>query len=80
MIADNNAAKMIINAGFAKDTCLKEITFIAEKMQWDVDTDISTHPDIGMFESLQNFIAKYDKSNEIKTLNHINGNGVMTGN
>ena len=34
MIADINAAKMIINAGFAKETCLNEITFIAEKMHW----------------------------------------------
>ena len=68
MIADNNAAKMIINAGFAKETCLNEITFIAEKMQWEADTDIkSTHPGyLERFESLQDFIAKYDKSNELK--------------
>ena len=68
MIADNNAAKMIINAGFAKETCLNEITFIAEKMQWEADTDIkSTHPGyLERFESLQKFIAKYDKSNELK--------------
>ena len=62
MIADNNAAKMMINAGFAKETCLNEITFIAEKMQWDADTDIeSTHPGyLERFKSLQNFIAKYN--------------------
>ena len=68
MIADNNAAKMIINAGFSKETCLNEITFIAEKMQWEADTNIkSTHPGyLERFESLQNFIAKYDKSNELK--------------
>ena len=68
MIADNNAAKMIITAGFAKETCLNEITFIAEKMQWEADTDMkSTHPGyLERFESLQNFIAKYDKSNELK--------------
>ena len=68
MTADNNAAKMIINAGFAKETCLNEITFIAEKMQWDADTDIkSTHPGyLERFKSLQNFITKYDKSNELK--------------
>ena len=68
MIADNNAAKMIINAGFAKETCLNEITFIAEKMQWEADTDINrTHPGyLERFKSLQNFIAKYDKSNELK--------------
>ena len=68
MIADNNAAKMIINAGFAKETCLNEITFIAEKMQWDADTDIkSTHPGyLERFKSLQNFIANYDKSKELK--------------
>ena len=68
MIADNNAAKMIINAGFAKETCLNEITFIAEKMQWDADTDIkSTHPGyLERFKSLQNFIARYDKSKELK--------------
>ena len=68
MIADNNAAKMIINAGFAKETCLNEITFIAEKMQWDADTDIkSTHPGyLERFKSLQSFIAKYDKSQDLK--------------
>ena len=68
IIADNNAAKMIINAGFAKETCLNEITFIAEKMQWEADTDInSTHPGyLERFKSLQNFIAKYEKSNELK--------------
>ena len=68
MIADNNAAKMMINAGFAKETCLNEITFIAEKMQWDADTDIeSTHPGyLERFKSLQNFIAKYNKSNKLE--------------
>ena len=68
MIADYNAAKMIINAGFAKETCLNEITFIAEKMQWEADTDLkSTHPGyLERFKSLQDFIAKYDKSNELK--------------
>ena len=68
MVADNNAAKMIINAGFPKETCLNEITFIAEKMQWDADTNInSTHPGyLERFDSLQSFIAKYDKSNELK--------------
>ena len=67
MIADNNAAKMMINAGFAKDTCLNEITFIAEKMQWEADTEIkSTHPGyLERFKSLQNFIARYDDSNEL---------------
>ena len=68
MIADNNAAKMMINAGFAKETCLNEITFIAEKSQWDADTDKeSTHPGyLERSKSLQKFIAKYDKSNELK--------------
>ena len=68
MIADNNSAKMMINAGFAKDTCLNEITFIAEKMHWEADTDIkSTHPGyLERFKSLQNFIANYDKSTELK--------------
>ena len=67
MIADNNAAKMIINAGFAKETCLNEMTFIAEKMRWEADTDIkSTHPGyLERFDSLQNFIAKYNKSTEL---------------
>ena len=68
IIADENSAKMIINAGFAKDTCLNEITFIAEKMQWEADTDIqSTHPGyLERFKSLQNFTAKYDKTTELK--------------
>ena len=68
MIADNNSAKMIINAGFPKETCLNEMTFVAEKSQMDADTDLeSTHPGyLERFKSLQNFIAKYDKSNELK--------------
>ena len=68
MIADINSAKMIINAGFAKETCLNDITFIAENMQLEADTDIkSTHPGyLERFKSLQNFIAKYDKSIELK--------------
>ena len=68
MIADNNAAKMLINSGFAKETCLDELTFISEKMQWDADTDIkSTHPGyLERFKSLENFISQYDKSNELK--------------
>ena len=68
-IADNNGAKMLINAGFPKETCLNEITFIAEKMQWDADTDInSTHPGyLERFKSLKNFINEYDKSIELKS-------------
>ena len=68
MIADNNAAKMLINVGFPKETCLNEMTFIAEKSQMDADTDLeSTHPGyLERIKSLQNFIAKYDKSNELK--------------
>ena len=68
MVADNNAAKMIINAGFEKETCLNEITFIAEKMQWEADTNIkSTHPGyLERFKSLQNFIDEYDKSDDLK--------------
>ena len=68
MIADNNAAKMIINAGYAKETCLNELTFIAEKMQIEADTDIkSTHPGyLERYKSLQDFIIKYNKSNELK--------------
>ena len=68
IIADNNAAKMLINSGFPKETCLNEITFISEKMQWDADTDIkSTHPGyLERFKSLENFISEYDKSKETK--------------
>ena len=68
MIADNNGAKMIINAGFKKETCLDEITFLAEKAQLDTDTEIkSTHPGyLERFKSLENFIAQYDKSEALK--------------
>jgi len=68
MIADNNAAKMLINSGFDRETCLDELTFISEKMQWDADTDIkSTHPGyLERFKSLEKFISQYDKSNELK--------------
>ena len=68
MLADINGAKMMINAGFEKHICLDEITFLAEKSQWEADTDIkSTHPGyLERFKSLENYILKYDKSNEMK--------------
>ena len=66
--ADHNGAKMIINAGYPKETCLEELSFIAEKNSWKVDTDENdTHPGyLDRYESLKEFIDNYDKSVELE--------------
>ena len=65
--ADQNGAKMIINAGYPKDTCLKSLLFLSERNYLDAHTDLkSTHPGhIERYESLKSFIDSYDK--EVKT-------------
>ena len=68
-IADNNAAKMIINAGYTKETCLDELTFLTQSSKLDVVTeDDSTHPGfIERSNSLKRFIDKYDKEKYLKS-------------
>ena len=69
MTADINSAKMIINAGYPKDTCLKEITFLSKISRIENDTDEkSTHPGYAeRYQSLENFINTYDKDKEMNS-------------
>ena len=67
-IADINAAKMIINAGYPKETCLEELTFLTQSSRLDAETETdSTHP--GFIErtaSLKQFVDKYDLNKEMR--------------
>ena len=68
-IADNNAAKMIINTGYPKQTCLEELTFLTTSLKLPVDTknDFS-HPGYQeRFNSLNKFIDNYDKEKYLKS-------------
>ena len=62
--ADINSAKIIINAGFNRNTCSEGIKFLAEKNELDGHTDKkSTHPGhIERHKLLDEFIKKYDNS------------------
>tara|TARA_Y100001978_G_C23651397_1_gene413633 strand:- start:64 stop:978 length:915 start_codon:yes stop_codon:yes gene_type:complete len=65
---DKNASKMIINAGFANDSCLKNLTFITkfEKLETETDKE-STHPGyLERYESLRNFNEQYNKKENLK--------------
>ena len=68
-IADNNAAKMIINTGYPKQTCLEELTFLTTSLKLPVDTknDFS-HPGYQeRFNSLNKFIDNYEKEKYLKS-------------
>ena len=68
-IADNNAAKMIINTGYPKETCLEELTFLTTSLKLPVDTknDFS-HPGYQeRFNSLNKFIDNYEKEKYLKS-------------
>ncbi len=68
--ADQNGTKMVINAGFTKDTCPKSIIFLSKRNYIDAHTDIkSTHPGhLERYESLRNFVGSYNKEKEVKKL------------
>ena len=67
--ADQNGAKMMINAGYSKDTCLNSIIFLAKRNYIDAHTELkSTHPGhLERYESLKKFIKTYKKEKELKT-------------
>ena len=67
--ADQNGAKMIINAGYSKDTCMNSLIFLTEKNYLDAHTGLkSTHPGhLERYESLKKFIEIYNKEEELKT-------------
>tara|TARA_Y100001978_G_scaffold190762_1_gene194253 strand:+ start:94 stop:975 length:882 start_codon:yes stop_codon:yes gene_type:complete len=68
MKADANAAKMLINIGYPKETCVNELKFLAVSSRGDAYTDKnSTHPGfVERIDSLKKFVDKYDKEKDIK--------------
>ena len=67
--ADRNGAKMIINAGYPKDTCLKSLIFLTKRNYLDAHTDLkSTHPGhLERYQSLKVFIETYNNEKEVET-------------
>ena len=60
MEADKNASRMIINAGYANNTCERNLTFMTkfEKLETETDRE-STHPGyVERYESLRKFNEK----------------------
>ena len=59
--ADNGAAKLLINAGFPKDTCTKFLTYMTDLEKLDTETDPnSTHPGyLERYSSLNKYISLY---------------------
>ena len=71
--ADNNAAKMVINAGYPKETCIEELTFLTQSSRLSTETENdSTHPGfVERITSLKKFVdgykfVKVEDSKEIK--------------
>ena len=67
--ADFKGAKMIVNAGFAKNTCLKELKFLTqfEKLETETSRE-STHPGyLERYESLEKSIENYEKDFYLKS-------------
>ena len=67
--ADNNAAKMIINAGYPKETCIEELSFLTQSSRLPTGTENdSTHPGfIERSNSLKKFIDNYDRAEYVKS-------------
>ena len=67
--ADNNAAKMIINAGYPKETCLEELSFLTQSSRLSTETENdSTHPGfLERYNSLKKFIDNYDRAEYVKS-------------
>ena len=59
--ADNNAAKMVINAGYPKETCIEELTFLTQSSRLSTETENdSTHPGfVERIDSLKKFVDSY---------------------
>ena len=66
--ADNIAAKMIINAGYPKETCIEELIFLTQSSRLSAETEVdSTHPGfVERIDSLKKFVDgyKYVENNE----------------
>ena len=69
MEADKNSSRMIINAGYANNTCERNLTFMTkfEKLETATDRE-STHPGyIERYESLKKFNEKYEKGPNLES-------------
>ena len=66
--ADQNGAKMMINAGYSKETCMNSLIFLTKKNYINAHTELkSTHPGhLERYESLKNFIETYNHQKEMK--------------
>ena len=62
MKADANATKLLLNAGYPKETCVNELEFLAISNKSEAYTDKNnTHPGfIERIDSLKKFIDKYE--------------------
>ena len=80
--ADQNGAKMMINAGYSKDTCINSIIFLTKKNYIDAHTGLkSTHPGhLERSESLKKFIKTYKKEKEMETFKPYKWNWVYNRN
>jgi len=80
--ADQNGAKMMINAGYSKDTCINSLIFLTKKNYIDAHTGLkSTHPGhLERSESLKKFIETYKKEKEMKTFKPYKWNWVYNRN
>ena len=70
--ADNRAAKLLINAGFPKDTCSKFLTYMTGFEKLEIDTDPnSSHPGyLERYSSLKKFISLYEIKSNLKVNKH----------
>ena len=59
--ADNNEAMMVINAGYPKETCIEELTFLTQSSRLSTETENdSTHPGFAeRIDSLKKFVDGY---------------------
>ena len=67
--ADFKGAKMIVNAGFTKNTCLNELKFLTqfEKLETQTSKE-STHPGyLERYKSLEKSIENYEKDFYLKS-------------
>ena len=74
--ADNNSARLMINAGYPKDICLNGLKFITNKNKLKINTENSdTHPGyIERYNSLEKFISSFKKINPSKNSKTFNWN------
>ena len=67
--ADNNSARLMINAGYPREICLNDLKFITKQNLLKIKTENKdTHPGyIERYNSLEKFISSFQKVNHSKT-------------